>query len=77
MSTKAWIGVILVVVGLLGLLQGGITYYTNRDVVDFGGMRIQVDEARHLPLSPILGTVAILAGVYLLYEQKRGRGGQS
>ena len=73
MKTNVIIGVILIVVGLLGLIQGGITYYSNRDVVDFGGLRIQVDEARHLPLSPILGTAAILAGVYLLYERKRGR----
>ena len=67
---------ILIALGLLGLIQGGITYYSNRNVVDLGGLRIQVDEMQRLPLSPVLGTVAILAGAYLLFDSKRGRGQQ-
>lgn len=72
MKTRNLIAVLLIVVGMLGLIQGGITYYSNRDVVDLGGLRIQVDEARHMPLSPILGAAAVIAGLYLLYERKRG-----
>jgi hypothetical protein len=76
MKKTALIGVILIVLGILGVIQGGITYYRNRNVVDLGGVRIQVDEVERLPLSPILGAAAILAGVYLLYEKKPGRDGQ-
>ncbi len=73
MKVTVLVGVILIAVGLLGLIQGGLTYYSNRNVVDLGGLRIQVDEMQHLPLSPVLGTVAILAGAYLLFDSRRGR----
>ena len=66
MNTITLIGLLLIAIGVVGLIYGGITYTSNKDVVDFGPMRIEVDQKRKIPLSPIAGAAAVAAGVVLL-----------
>lgn len=65
------IGVILVVLGVVGLIYGGITYTTSRNVVDVGSMHVQVDQNKQVPLSPIAGAVAVAIGVILIIVGRR------
>ena len=77
MKTMTLIGIILIVLGVVGLIYGGITYTSSKNVVEVGSMRVQVDEKRQIPLSPIAGAVAVAAGVVLIVvgrRQTRGRG---
>ena len=71
------IGVILVVLGVVGLIYGGITYTSNKNVVDVGSMHVQVDQTRQIPLSPIAGAAAVAVGVILIIVGRRrpARGG--
>jgi len=75
MKTMTLIGIILIVLGVVGLIYGGITYTSSKNVVEVGSMRVQVDEKRQIPLSPIAGAVAVAAGVVLiLVERRQSRG---
>jgi hypothetical protein len=38
-----------------------------------GDMHVQVNETRHIPLSPIAGALAVLAGVILIVFDRRGQ----
>ncbi len=66
MNTVTVIGLVLIAIGVVGLIYGGITYTSNKDVVDFGPMRIEVDQKKKIPLSPVVGAAAVAAGVILL-----------
>ena len=66
MNTVTVIGLVLIAIGVVGLIYGGITYTSNKDVVDFGPMRTEVDQNKKIPLSPVVGAAAVAAGVILL-----------
>jgi hypothetical protein len=68
------IGIMLIVLGLLGLVYGGITYTSSKDVVEMGSMHIKVNQTKKLPLSPIAGAVAVAGGVVLVVFGQRRRG---
>lgn len=60
------LGIILIVLGLLGLVWGGITYTTRETVVDIGPIHATRDKTHNIPLPPIAGAVALIGGVVLL-----------
>jgi hypothetical protein len=63
---KNLIGVLLIAVGLVGLLYGGFTYTREKKVVDLGSVQVTKQEHEKLPLSPILGGLILVSGVWLL-----------
>jgi uncharacterized membrane protein len=71
MNTLTIIGIILVVLGVVGLVYGGITYTSSKDVVDLGSMHLQVDEKHQIPLSPIAGAGAVAVGVIMIIVGRR------
>jgi hypothetical protein len=71
MKPMTIIGIILIVLGVVGLIYGGITYTSSKNVVEMGSMRVQVDEAHQIPLSPIAGAVLLAAGVVLVIVGRR------
>jgi hypothetical protein len=48
-------GVALVVLGVLALVCGGISYNRQRTVLDVGPFQAAATEQKHIPLSPIVG----------------------
>jgi uncharacterized membrane protein HdeD (DUF308 family) len=67
------VGIVLIVLGVLALAYQGITYTTREKVVDLGPIKASVDKQKTIPLPPILGAVALAAGVVLLVVgNKRG-----
>ena len=60
------IGVVLVVVGLLSLLYGGISWIRKDTVVDAGPVEISRDKREYLSFPPIVGWLALVGGVVLL-----------
>ena len=67
------LGIILIVLGVVGLVYGGITYTRRSQTVDLGPVSATVQERETLPLSPILSGVALLAGIGLLVAGGRRR----
>lgn len=66
------LGLVLIVLGLLGLAWGGFTYKTNERVVDIGPIHATREKTHSVPLPPIAGAIAIIAGVVLLLAGKKG-----
>jgi hypothetical protein len=71
MNTMTIIGIVLIVLGVVGLIYGGITYTSSKDVVDLGAVKLQVDQKKEIPLSPIAGAGAVAVGVILLLVGRR------
>ena len=49
------IGIVLIVVGLIGLAYGGLTYTTRESVVDIGPIHASREKTHNIPLPPIAG----------------------
>ena len=65
-TTAKTIGILLIVVGAVGVIWGGVTFIKDRDVTEIGPIEIVTEEKEHIPISPILSAVAIIAGGVLL-----------
>lgn len=59
-------GIVLAVLGIAALGYQGITYRSQREVVDLGPIKIKVDEDKNVPVLPILGGLALVGGVVLI-----------
>ena len=66
------LGVLLVVLGLLGLLYGGITWTRKDTVVDAGPIEITADKSERVAIPPIAGGILVVAGVALLVMRRQG-----
>lgn len=59
-------GVILVVVGIVGLVMGGLSWTQRETVLEMGPIEVTAQEEKSLPIPPIAGGLALAAGVVLL-----------
>ncbi|HWR81739.1 MAG TPA: hypothetical protein VN285_00395 [Candidatus Deferrimicrobium sp.] len=75
MNIMTIIGIILIGLGVVGLVYGGITYTSSKNVVDMGSVHVQVDQKEQIPLPPILGAAAVAIGVILIIVGRRRHAG--
>ena len=73
MKPIALVGMVLIVLGLVALVYQGVTYTSRETVIDIGPLHATADRQRTLPLSPVLGVVAVAGGVALLIAGSRKR----
>lgn len=71
MASRQLIGIVLIIIGLISLIWGGISWTRERTVVDIGPIEARAEERETLPLPPILGGVAVAGGVLLLVTSRR------
>ena len=60
------VAILLIVFGAISLAYGGITYTRREKVLDIGPIEATAERQRSIPLPPILGGVALAAGIGLL-----------
>lgn len=60
-------GILLIVLGVIALAYQGITYTTQKKVIDVGPIHATKDEHKTIPLPPIVGGIALVGGVALLF----------
>lgn len=65
------IGFVLLVLGLLALIYGGVSYSRQRTVLDVGPFKATATEQKNIPLSPIVGGIALLGGILLLVVPRK------
>jgi uncharacterized membrane protein YidH (DUF202 family) len=65
--------IVLIVVGVIALAYGGITYTREKKVIDLGPIQATTKERETIPLPPVLGVAAIACGVILLVVSGRKR----
>lgn len=64
-------GIVLAVLGILVLAYGGISYSRQRAVLDVGPFKATASEQRNIPLSPIVGGIALVGGLALLLVPRK------
>jgi len=73
MAARQLIGVVLIVLGIVALAWGGISWTQKETIVDAGPLEIQAEDRETIPLPPVLGGLALAAGVLLLVVPARSR----
>ena len=66
-------GIILIILGVVGLVYGGITYTRRRDTISLGPITATLKQRETFPISPVAGAVAVVAGIGLLMAGSRRR----
>ena len=65
------VGIILIVLGVLALVYQGIQYTSREKILDIGSIKISADTKKSIPLPPIVGGVAIVAGIALILVERK------
>lgn len=65
--------IVLIVVGVIALAYGGISYTKEEKVLDIGPIEATAKTRETVPLPPILGVAAIAGGVVMLLAAGRKR----
>lgn len=66
-------GIILIIIGIIGLVYGGITYTRRQDTVNVGPISATVKHRETIPISPVVGGIALVAGIVLIAAGSRRR----
>jgi drug/metabolite transporter (DMT)-like permease len=72
MSGKTVLGIVLIIIGIVALAYQGVTYTTQKKVVDIGPIQATKEEHHTIPLPPILGVLALIGGVVVIASDRRG-----
>jgi uncharacterized membrane protein HdeD (DUF308 family) len=72
MSSRTILGIALVVIGVIALAYQGVTYTTQKKVVDIGPIQATKTEHHTIPLPPILGALALVGGIVVVISDRRG-----
>ena len=72
MKPAAIAGIVLIVLGLAALAYQGFSYTSRETVIDIGPIKATADTQKTVPIPPIAGVVAVVAGVALVFAGKRG-----
>ena len=72
MGGKTILGIALVILGLVALAYQGLTYTTQKKVIDIGPIQATKEEHHTIPLPPILGAIALVGGIVVIVSDRRG-----
>lgn len=64
-------GILLVVLGALALAYQGINYTHREKILDVGSIHATKDTKEQIPLSPVIGGLALAGGIALLVAGAR------
>jgi len=73
MKTATVTGIILVVLGVIALAYGGISYTREEKVLDIGPIEATAERHERIPIPPVLGGLALAGGIVLLVAGGRKR----
>lgn len=67
------VGLILIVLGIVALIWGGISYTREEKVLDIGPIEATAETRETIPLPPLLGALSLVGGVALMIAGSRRR----
>ena len=71
MKPLAWVGVLLIVLGVIGLIVENVSFTERKTVLDVGPLKVQADEQKVVPIPTIAGVAAIVVGLGLVFMGRR------
>ena len=60
------VGIALIVLGIVAFAYQGVTYTSREKIIDLGPIHATADTQKTIPLSPLLGGLALVGGVVLV-----------
>jgi uncharacterized membrane protein len=60
------VGIVLIVLGIVAFTYQGITYTSREKIIDIGPFQATADTQKTIPLSPLLGGLALVGGIVLV-----------
>ena len=70
MKSSALLGVILIIIRVICLVYGGISYTKIEKVIDIGPLQVKADKEKKIPIPPVVGIIAIGVGITILLLKK-------
>jgi hypothetical protein len=67
------LGFVLIVVGVISLAIGGISYTKREKVLDIGPIEATAERQKTIPLPPLLGGLALAGGIVLVIAGSKKR----
>ena len=62
---------VLIVLGVIALAYGGISYTREEKVLDIGPIEATAERRETIPLPPVLGGLALVGGIVLMIAASR------
>ena len=69
MRPLAWIGVLLIIAGIVVVAMRGIPYTKSHNEVEVGPLKVTSQERGMVP--PVAGVIAIVAGAVLVFAGRK------
>jgi len=66
MKPATIIGILLILLGIVGFATGGVSFTHQKKDVDLGPVQVSHQTKDTLPISPILSTIPLIAGLGLV-----------
>jgi uncharacterized membrane protein len=60
------VGIALILLGAVAFAYQGITYTSREKVIDIGPIHATADTEKTIPLSPLVGGLALVGGIVLV-----------
>ena len=67
------IGIALIVLGVIALAIGGLSYTTRETVLDIGPLHATAEKEHNLPIAPIGGVAMLVVGAVLVVYGAKSR----
>jgi hypothetical protein len=73
MKAATIVGILLIILGIIGYATGGLSFTHEKKDVDLGPVQVSHKTQSTLPISPILSTISLVAGIGLVVVGARSR----
>jgi hypothetical protein len=73
MKPATIIGAILILIAFIGFAVGGISFSHEKKDVDLGPVQVSHEQKSTIPISPILSTISLIAGLGLVVVGARNK----
>jgi len=60
------VGIALILLGIVAFAYQGITYTSREKIIDIGPLQATAETEKTIPLSPLLGGLALVGGIVLV-----------
>ncbi len=64
------VGLSLVVLGIVGLIWGGLSWRHRDTVFDAGPIKVTANKQDQIPIPPIAGAILLVAGIGVLMKRR-------
>jgi len=71
MRNLMWVGVLLVILGIAGLVMEYVTVTERRTVAEIGPLELKTEEERNIPIPTIAGIIAVISGLVMIVASRR------